>query len=85
MKPVDLSANIEILKENKQKDNVKANPIKPITHIKRERRKRNQRDREREKKSNKKQTFSKRAREENKKLSSLAQLVYKTKQVTMIR
>lgn len=47
MKPVDLSANIEILKENKQKDNVKANPIKPITHIKRERRKRNQRDRER--------------------------------------
>lgn len=83
MKPVDLSANIEILKENKQKDNVKANPIKPITHIKRERRKRNQRDRER--KAAKKQTFSKRAREENKQLSSLAQLVYKTKQVTMIR
>lgn len=81
MKPVDLSANIEILKENKQKDNVKANPIKPITHIKRERRKRNQR----EKKQNKKQTFSKRAREVNQQLSSLAQLVYKTKQVTMIR
>lgn len=60
MKPVDLSANIEILKENKQKDNVKANPIKPITHIKRERRKRNQRNRER--KSNKTQTFSKRKR-----------------------
>lgn len=51
MKPVDLSANIEILKENKQKDNVKANPIKPITHIKRERRKRNQRDSERKSKT----------------------------------
>lgn len=39
MKPVDLSANIEVLKE-KTKDNVKANPIKPITHKENEREKR---------------------------------------------